>query len=201
MSLINSSDVSAGDDINAVDHNLLRDDIGYAAPTGIMNPYAGTTAPSGWVICTGLTLGNAASGASGRANADTESLFTLLWDSFADAQLAVSGGRGANAAADYAANKTIEIPDLQERMPVGYKNAGTFDPIGDTAGTETHTLLTAEMPAHTHTINVYNAGGTGFAYNGTSTTLTGTPATSSTGGGGAHNNLQPYFVSTYIIKL
>jgi hypothetical protein len=46
-------------------------------PVGTMTDYVGTTAPSGWVLASGLTLGNGASGATGRANADTEDLFTL----------------------------------------------------------------------------------------------------------------------------
>ena len=80
-------------------------------PTGAMLAYGATTAPAGWVRCNGRTIGSASSGATERANADAEDLFLFLWTNFADAQCAVSSGRGASAAADWAANKTIALPD------------------------------------------------------------------------------------------
>lgn len=130
--------------------------------TGCMVDYAGLTAPSGWLLCSGLTIGNASSSATGRANADTSDLFTLLWNSFADAELPVSGGRGANAAADYAANKTITLPDLRGRVTAGQDDMGGTsanrittidgDVMGMTGGAETHTLDITQIPAHTHDI-------------------------------------------------
>lgn len=66
-----------------------------------------------WLLMDGKTLGDASSGGTARANADTVTLFTLLWTNLADADAAVSGGRGASAAADYAAHKTITIPDAR----------------------------------------------------------------------------------------
>src|SRR3972149_2730731 len=45
-----------------------------------------TTADGGWVLMDDKTIGNAASGGTGRANADTVDLFTLLWNNTADAQ-------------------------------------------------------------------------------------------------------------------
>jgi len=125
-----------------------------------------TTSPqTGWVRANGKTIGNAASGASERANADTSALFQFLYN--ADATLTVSGGRGANAAGDYAANKTIALPDLRSRALIGrgtmgnaaanliadaqFDNSETADTLGATAGEGKHTLLTAEMASHTHT--------------------------------------------------
>ncbi len=99
-------------------------------PTGVPLPYIGLTAPSGYVFGSGLTIGNAASGATGRANADTVALFTLLWNSWANAQAAVSGGRGANAAADFAANKTITLPNLCGAVIAGLDNNGGVSPVG-----------------------------------------------------------------------
>lgn len=93
-------------------------------PTGTVLDYIGLSAPSGYVFANNLTIGNAASLATGRANADTVALFTLLWNSFADAQAVVSGGRGASAAADYAANKTIATPDLRGRVVGGMDDNG-----------------------------------------------------------------------------
>ena len=67
----------------------------------------------GWVFANGTTIGSAASAATQRANADTINLYTVLYNSCANAQAPVSGGRGANAAADFAANKTITVLDLR----------------------------------------------------------------------------------------
>ena len=163
------------------------------------------TAPTGWLLCEGGTIGNAASTGTARANADTVGLFTLLWDNFDNAQLAVSGGRGANAAADYAANKTIALPDLRGRVPVGL-NAGTFNLNGKTGGEETHVLIEAELAAHTHTgtVAVGQTGGGGSSYiqklNAYISATTEPVTNSSTGSSTAHNNLQPYFTIRFIIK-
>lgn len=83
------------------------------------------------------------------------------------------------------------------------KSADTeFDTIGKTGGEKTHTLTTAEMPTHSHSIT----GTLAHIDNGGSNTnpLMGTRAnfrpasiylgTNNAGGGSAHNNLQPYIV-------
>jgi len=83
------------------------------------------------------------------------------------------------------------------RVPIGIDASDTdFDTAEETGGSKTHTLTTAEMPAHTHTITVYNESGSpdGFVGGDSSDEAIGTPSTNSTGGGGAHNNLQPYIV-------
>lgn len=133
-------------------------------PTGVMMDYCGTTSPSGWILANGRTIGSASSGATGRANADTQSLFEFLWTNFADAELAVSGGRGASATADWSANKTIALPDLRGRVSVGRDNmeatsanrltsaeaAAGGNTMGANGGTQQHTLTTSEIPAHKH---------------------------------------------------
>lgn len=129
-------------------------------PTGTMKQFLGSTLPDGYVLASGRTIGNAASGGTERAHADTEALFTMLWNDYSDALLPVSGGRGANAAADFAANKTIQVPDMRGRVPAGKDNMGGNDAnrltvldgntLGQSGGAETHQLSVAEMPSHDH---------------------------------------------------
>lgn len=175
-------------------------------PVGMVSPYVGTTPPIGWILLNGGTIGNASSGASNRANADTEELFTLLWNSMADAQAPVSSGRGVSAAADFAADKTITIPDLRGAAVFG--TSGT-DPAthGDSGGAETHTLLTSEIPSHTHAFRNFSAGASNFMPNAgvgspnINPTSDWSPGLDSTGGDGAHNNMPPWIALSYICKL
>jgi hypothetical protein len=80
--------------------------------TGWLQPIYGTGVVTGFVRANGRTIGSATSGATERANADTSALFSFLYQ---DPNLVVSGGRGASAAADFAANKTIALPDFRGR--------------------------------------------------------------------------------------
>lgn len=85
-----------------------------------------------------------------------------------------------------------------------------FDTLEETGGAKTHTLSTPEIPAHSHGVSDpghahstgdfgaanASAGGAVNALNGggsTSTEVTGVTIQNA-GGGGAHNNLQPYIV-------
>jgi hypothetical protein len=106
-----------------------------------------TTAPSGWLLLQGGTIGSAASLATVRANDDTEDLFVALWNSFADAQAPVSGGRGVSAVADFGLAKTITLPDLRQRFILGTAAAGTGSVHGGTGGSIDHTH---SLPAHFH---------------------------------------------------
>jgi hypothetical protein len=81
--------------------------------TGDIKVRYGTGALAGFVRSNGRTIGSGSSGASERANADCQDLFEYLWTE--DANLTVSTGRGASAAADWSANKTIALPDWRGR--------------------------------------------------------------------------------------
>jgi len=142
-------------------------------PTGAVLMFGSKTAPAGWVRCNGRTIGNASSGATERANADTSALFAFLWDNYANAECAVSSGRGASAAADYAANKTIALPDWRGRGAFGLDDMGNTaasrlgsvvtSPTtnGKTGGAETITLSQGQLPAHTHGPGTLTFAGTG----------------------------------------
>lgn len=135
-------------------------------PTGIMTDWIGGTPPSGWILLDGRTIGNASSSATNRANADTQALFTALWNAYPNSILGVSGGRGASAAADFAANKNITVPDFRGKTAVGRDNMGgtaanrvtnsTASPDGNTVGAsggiQKHQLVASEMPSHVHSV-------------------------------------------------
>jgi hypothetical protein len=194
---------NAGQDIfewiNQNTSNLENNLITTLQPTGLAQFYMGVTAPAGWVLSDGGTIGNATSGGTNRANADTEPLFTLLYNSMADAQAPVSGGRGAGAAADFALNKNITIPDMRGRVPVG---TGGIAPAihGDMGGAETVTLVEAEMPSHTHTsnLNVLSPRSGGGTTGGGFIVI---QISGATGGDGPHANMQPWVSLSFVIKL
>lgn len=132
-----------------------------------------TVADTGWVLMNDGTIGNAASSATSRANADTEALFTLLWNNTANADCAVSTGRGASAAADFAANKTIALPKALGRALATYGSGSglTARAMAAIFGEESHALTSAENASHTHVLTMNNHGHT--IYGGTVGALTG----------------------------
>lgn len=149
---------------------------------------------TGWVRDNGRTLGSASSGATERANADTSALFVYLWNTFSNTICPVSTGRGANAAADFAANKTITLPDKRGYVPgglddMGNSAAGRYANVpvvsGDTItagsvlGEATHALVEAENGPHAH----------GGKTTGSPTvTALATTTDATVGGGGAGSN-------------
>jgi microcystin-dependent protein len=147
-------------------------------PVGVVNPYAGNSAPDGWLLCDGLAV-------SRTTYAD---LFAVIGTTF-------GVGDGAT---------TFNKPDMKGRLPIGVGTGdasnATAHTLGQKEGDETHTLTEEEMPAHTHAGpdrgNATVAGGARTVGN----TFIATSETGSTGGDAAHNNLQPSLGLNYIIK-
>jgi microcystin-dependent protein len=162
-------------------------------PSGIVCPYAGTAAPSGWLLCYGQAVSR-----------------TTYAGLFATLSTTYGVGDGAT---------TFNIPDLRGRVVAGQDDMGGSsanrltdqtggldgDTLGDTGGSETHTLTEAQLAAHNHEIRVINATG-GAAALGTVLTSAIEAAHSAAdtiadaGSGSAHNNVQPTIILNYIIK-
>jgi len=133
--------------------------------TGMVHAELINTTKTGFVRLNGRTMGNASSGGTERANADTSDLFSYLWNSLTDTIAPVSGGRGASAASDFAANKNIILPNAQGSVFIGLDDMGStaggwFSGLtfglgnattpGSRIGINTLTLDITQMPAHTH---------------------------------------------------
>lgn len=88
------------------------------------------------------------------------------------------------------------------RVIVGLDSGQTeFDTLGETGGSKTHTLITAELPSHTHQVGDWLADVAGANTLSRAFIKTGTPVNSNAqqsgtaGSGNPHNNLQPYIVA------
>jgi microcystin-dependent protein len=161
----------------------LADAFLYAAPAGIVSPYAGATAPAGWLLCDGSIV--------------SQSTYSVLY--------AIVGAT-YNTTGEGAGN--FRLPNLKGKVPVG-KNASEteFDVLGETGGAKTHTLTEAELAAHTHGIpykvlEIDDGGGSTYSFPGGATqhNVVDNGTTGPKGSGTAHNNIQPYITLNYIIK-
>lgn len=159
-------------------------------------------APRGWALCQGQLL----------AISQSTALFSLLGTTY--------GGDGRS---------TFALPDLQGRAIVQTgQGPGLSQYVqGEETGTETVTLLSTQLPAHSHTVtgsgasstiatnsitgnstspaNNYLANAVGNQYGeeavGTMAAGSVSGTAGSAGGNLPHNNLMPYLALYYIIAL
>lgn len=172
-------------------------------PTGVVVPFAGTSAPTGWL----LSFGQAVSRTTYAA------LFAVVGTTY-------GAGDGST---------TFNLPDLRGRVAAGQDDMGGTsanrltglsggvdgDVLGGAGGLETHTLTVAQIPLHGHPAYISTSGTDpnstgGFALNSESVStysaytgsLSATPGQQigGTGGGDSHNNVQPTIILNYIIK-
>jgi len=221
-------------------------------PAGLLSPYAGGTAPTGWLLCYGQAVSRATYSnlftAIGTQYGVGDGSTTFNLPDMRDRVPVGKGDMGGTAAAllTYTSNATttagsavvtgitsttglaVGMVVVSANIPTGRTiasidsatqitlNSGTSvlagtastrfavvdtATLGATGGTGVHALTTAQIPAHTHTVQAQsassvNAGGFNTAMNTGAATLT----SSSTGGGQAHPNVQPSAVANYIIK-
>lgn len=144
------------------DGSLPASAVAGALPAGAVQQFIQTSAPAGWVIMNGGSIGNAASDATTRANADTAALFAVIWDGVAQADATVqdSAGstvaRGASAAADFAANRRIILPDMRGEFSRGLDAGRGIDTGRANGSAQGHALQ-----SHSHTVDSYVSGATG----------------------------------------
>jgi microcystin-dependent protein len=94
--------------------------------------FAGNFAPRGYQLCQGQLL----------SIAQNTALFSILGTTY--------GGNGQT---------TFALPDLRGRFPVGQGPGPGLSPVdlGEMAGNNNVTILTSNMPAHTHPLMANNA--------------------------------------------
>lgn len=165
---------------------------------GEVRMFAANFQPKYWAYCSGQLL----------SIAQNTALFSILGTTY--------GGNGQT---------TFALPDVRSRVVIGPGAGPGLTPVsqGEQKGTENNTLITSNLPAHTHVIsgsakmlttsvpaNAETPGGNYFANDGsakykTSGSGTMVPANVNltlTGSGGAPvNNLMPYLGMNYIICL
>jgi microcystin-dependent protein len=173
-------------------------------PVGGLMPYAGATAPPGWMICDGTAV----------SRTTYAGLFAICGTTY-------GAGNGTT---------TFNIPDFRGKVVLGV--SGSFA-RGATGGAATVTLNTSQIPSHDHggvgdhghggvgdhdhSFTTYQAAGrdtgglnTVIPVSGGTITVSGAGAHShgnagghshsSVGSGGSHENLPPYQAIPYIIR-
>jgi microcystin-dependent protein len=164
-------------------------------PYGTIIQSAAVVIPDGWLLC------------------DGSSLSIYVYVNLYNAIGYTYGG----------SDPSFNLPDIRGRVAVGTgSGAGlTTRNLGDMSGNETHVLTIPEMPSHSHTSNANGGPGSDanpalglITMNGHSTmnapvndgqepNLYIPPQAltiNNTGGGNAHNIMQPFIVFNYLIK-
>ena len=145
-------------------------------------------APKGWAMCNGQIL----------PIAQNQALFALMGTTY--------GGDGV---------RTFALPNLQGSVPL---HLSASYPQGMRAGEASHTLTSAEMPAHSHAVQASDIVGTSNIPGNTlglarrtaeiyhaPTNLVALsvfpagPTVSNSGGNQAHTNLQPFLVMNFCV--
>jgi microcystin-dependent protein len=153
---------------------------------GEIRMFGGNFAPAGWAFCNGALM----------PISENDALFNLIGTTY--------GGDGM---------ETFALPNLQSRVPV---HVGPGFSLGEVGGTETVTLTTSQIPAHSHvpqcnsgTGNAQGPGGnvwasptTGTIYADVAPNQAMDPAAiGSSGGSQPHDNMIPFLAINFILSL
>ena len=174
-----TGDTSVSGGLN-VSGSITQNGTAVVTPPGTMTMFAGATAPTGYLLCDG----------SSYSTTTYPALFAVIGYTY--------GGAG----------NTFNVPDMRGRVPDGVSSgvSGITDKtLGQTGGSETHTLTVDEIPPISETVNIPVGGSVEvpFSLIGGDNVLTEgsqTITTNSVGGGSAFNVLNPYLAVNYIIK-
>ncbi|MEO7717701.1 MAG: tail fiber protein [Capsulimonas sp.] len=141
-------------------------------------------APNGWALCNGSTL----------AISQNDALFNLIGTTY--------GGDGV---------QTFNLPNLLGRTPIHFSSN---IPLGAIAGSETVTLISAQLPPHSHPLRAMNgpastttatgvllASASVNVYTPPTSVVATTTVTTATGGGQPHDNMAPYLCVNFAISL
>ena len=160
-------------------------------PVGMIAPFGGSSAPTGWLLCDGRSVSRTTYAA----------LFAVLGTQFGSTvatEFRLPDLRGRTAVG---LDSTPTQPDVQTRLNKTWSNT-----VGGAGGNANEVLLESQIPPHRHAQNVLNpAGGTIAGRvdldNSTGTGLSEPQVlnTELTGGGQAHNNVQPSICLYHII--
>jgi microcystin-dependent protein len=146
-------------------------------------------APRGWAFCSGQIL----------PIAQNTALFSLLGTTY--------GGNGQT---------TFALPDLRGRVAMSSGQGPGLSPysLGEVSGSETVTLISAQMPSHNHLMQGSNNDATDSApqgnvpavipsggYTATPTTQMNPAALTQAGGNQPHTNIQPFLILNFCIAL
>jgi microcystin-dependent protein len=158
-------------------------------PSGLVSPFAGTAAPTGWLLCDGSAV--------------SRSTYAAL---FGTIGMTYGAGDGTT---------TFNLPDLRGRVAAGKDNMGgtaanrltaasaaalNGTVLGGNGGNQQHQLTMAELASHTHAIHLSGTASSSSGANEPHTTGP-TKNTAPTGGDQPHNNVQPTLILNYIIKV
>lgn len=167
-------------------------------PSGFFGPFAGTAAPTGWLMCDGSAVSRTTYAA----------LFAAIGTTY-------GAGDGST---------TFNLPDMRQRFPLGKASSGTGNTLGASGGSidhvhtgdvHTHSVVvphgdgwgsTLSTPGTTGRLQTGNSGGTGpdaseyMATTDQTLTSAQNPNTGGIGNANTGSNNPPYLVANYIIK-